>query len=443
MLAARSASAGSRLFPGIAAEFARTDKERGTDQEPASRLLGFVDRRFTLTQRILGWNLDPETKLGRVLLLRRQAFEAERAGAFRKADFLWVEAHRALRYAAEDAGVWRHALAISSFSPSVTPALLCERFIQELFIDLHRALFDSLLGAAGAPPPDHRLFVHCTYVEELVAVAGFDAARSVAQLRPIFDQWLDACRRTGAWKQGIAICRRLAKRLSPSGVYIDELVVCLLRQAFDALTRPPASFGAEDAQHLEAAIRCLEREMGYFGPTGLAMASMARLHQMRAVALANMGGRTDALVEIAMALDYGGNEPQFHETLRELTCAMDDTRGFEPMRAYRASETAARTRETAAGAAAIDLWRRIGLPRPADAWPRRALALSGALARVVRSSPTRASLAASWLAVCGDNEMLRDLQREPIEAFLAHRLFDPGVPERRVRSLHAARARRD
>jgi|SoimicmetaTmtHAB_FD_contig_31_3269617_length_259_multi_2_in_0_out_0_1 hypothetical protein len=39
--------------------------------------------------------------------------------------------------------------------------------------------------------------------------------------------------------------------------------------------------------------------------------------------------------------------------------------------------------------------------------------------------------------------LLRDFEREPIEASFAHRLFDPGMLERRARSLHAARARRN
>src|SRR6266545_1467574 len=93
---------------------------------------------------------------------------SDQESAFRRADSLWAEAHRALSHAAADAEVWRHALAISSFSPSITPAVLCERFIQELFIDLHAAVFESLFAAAVAPPPDHRLFVHCTYVERLI-----------------------------------------------------------------------------------------------------------------------------------------------------------------------------------------------------------------------------------------------------------------------------------
>src|SRR5215510_2585829 len=111
-LATQDASIQARLFPADAVAGAVA----GKNEESARRLLHFVDRRFTFAQRVLGWNLDPETRLGRVLLLRRQAFEAERAGALRMADFLWVEAHRALRHAAGDEAVWRHALDISGFS---------------------------------------------------------------------------------------------------------------------------------------------------------------------------------------------------------------------------------------------------------------------------------------------------------------------------------------
>jgi len=443
MFPARGVAAGLRLFPGIGTECIRPARARGADQESAARLLGFVDRRFTLTQRVLGWNLDPETAIGRVLLLRRQAFEAERAAQTRKADFFWTEAHRALRSAAADADVWRHAIDIGGFSPSITPGVLRERFIQELFIDLHRFVFDSRLDAACDPPPDHRLFVHCVYVENLVGVAGFEAPRAEALLRPMFDRWLDTCRRAGAWKQAMALCRRLAERLSPSATYVDEFVVCLLRKTFDRLTKPPAPFGSGDVRQLQSAAGALARAIARLGPTGLAMASLARLHQMRAVALANGGSGAEALVEIARALDYGGREPQFHQTLRELTDAMDqrDARGFAPMRAYRASPESARARETAAAVAAIDLWRRIGLPRPADDWPRRATVLADALAGIVRHPPVDRSLGDAWLAVSDGCEELRSLPRPPIEAFLGHRLAATPAPDPRVRPLRAARDR--
>src|SRR5580765_110134 len=175
MLGAYRIAALPRLFP---APGAKTRPVKGQNQESARRLLHFVDRRFTFAQRVLGWNLDPETRLGRVLLLRRQAFEAERAGATRMADLLWVEAHRALRHAAGDPVVWRHALDISAFSPAITPDVLCARFIQELFIDVHRALFDSLRARTAAPDPSDRLFVHSTYVERLVELAGLDAGEA-------------------------------------------------------------------------------------------------------------------------------------------------------------------------------------------------------------------------------------------------------------------------
>jgi hypothetical protein len=467
MLPAHDGVARPRLFPTIGVDVVRAG---GPDQESAARLLNFVDRRFTFAQRVLGWNLDPETKLGRVLLLRRQAFEAERSAAFRRADFFWVEAHRALKRAAGDLAVWSHALAISTFCSSITPELLRERFIQELFIDLHRALFESLFAAALTPPPGHRLFVHCTYVERLVDLAGLDAERAAPILRPLFDKWLGACREAGAWKQGMAICTRLAERFSPNGTYIDELVVCLLRQTIDQLTTPPGSFGATDARRLKAAVRAVERVGERFGPTGLSLAALARLHQMRAIALGNTGACAEALVEISIALDHGGHDPQFRETLRHLTDAMELARaraselrdrtdpclsrddrilvteplkGFEAMRLYQSSARAVRTREIAAAADAIDLWRHIGLLRPAEEWPKRALALVRALAAVVKHPPAdESAIAARWSAVSAGDEILRALPPGPIEAFLVRRLCEAMPAQQRVRPLRDVRAHR-
>jgi hypothetical protein len=310
----------SRLFPADA----RTGAASGHNQESARRLLLFVDRRFTFAQRVFGWNLNPETRLGRVLLLRRQAFEAERAGAFRTADFLWVEAHRALKNAAADPAVWRHALEISAFSPSITPEILRTRFIQEIFIDLHRSLFDSRRTAAGLRDPSDRAFVHCAYIERLVDLAGLDSAKSAAILRPMIDAWLTACRNAGQWKRAIRICRRLAERYAPDSTYLDELVVCMLRMTIDRLTRPPGSFTVGDARHLRTGIQTVERVCEVHGPTALILAALARLHAMHAVALGNTGDCAEALVEIAVALDYGGDNAQVRRTRESLTAAMRD-----------------------------------------------------------------------------------------------------------------------
>jgi hypothetical protein len=448
MLVAHEAGAAARLFP---APGARVASAGGQNQESACRLLNFVDRRFTFAQRVFGWNLDPETRLGRVLLLRRQAFEAERAGAHRTADFLWVEAHRALKHAAGEAAVWRHALDISAFSPAITPGILRERFIQELFIDLHRAMFDSLLAGSSSPRPADRLFEHCVHAERLADLAGFDAAKAATILRPMFDAWLSACRDSGQWSRAMRICTRLAERFAPDSTYLDELVVCVLRQTTDRLTRPPGSFTARDARYLQTGIRLVERVHDRYGPTTLVLAAQARLHSMHAVALANTGDCSGALVAIAIALDYGGDDGQFGRTLHELTAAMESMqtkasavrarddrsvsareallpagaeKGFEPMKDYRRSQRAARIRETRLAADAIDLWRSIRLPRPAADWPAHAHALMSALATVIRNPPaSAASVPAAWSAAIDGRELLRDVSREIVEAFLCRRLF--------------------
>jgi hypothetical protein len=437
---ARDTAVDVRLFPVPDAGAAAG---RGRNQESARRLLHFVDRRFTFAQRVLGWNLDPETRLGRVLLLRRQAFEAERAGAFRMADLLWVEAHRALKHAAADPDVWRHALEVSAFSPAITPEILRERFIQELFIDLHRALFDSRRAAGGSLDPSDRAFVHCAYVERLVDLTQYDAAKSATILRPMVDAWLTACREAGHLNGAIKICTRLADRFAPDRSYLDELVVCMLRRTMNRLTKPPGSFTARDARYLRVGIRSVERVCERQGPTSLIVAALARLHAMYAVALGNTGACAKAVIAIATALDYCGDDPPFRTTRDELIAAMqamlakardrnagpDDAssgaqawQDFEPLTEYQMSERATRIRVLRSAVHAIDLWRTLGLPRPATEWPARAHALVVALAMAAKESQDSTdAIAAAWDAAIARHALVREIPRAPIEAFLAER----------------------
>ena len=129
-----------------------------------------------------------------------------------------------------------------------------------------------------------------------------------------------------------------------------------------------------DAGRLQSAIRSIERIVEIDGPSGLAMTSLATLHSMRAIALANAGACSDALVEISMAIDHNNRDLQLQQTQRELTALMEAVRekaasmqyvadprinpedlvivaearrGFAPMKLYQSSRRAVRTREIA------------------------------------------------------------------------------------------------
>ena len=129
-----------------------------------------------------------------------------------------------------------------------------------------------------------------------------------------------------------------------------------------------------DAGRLQSAIRSIERIVELDGPSGLAMTSLATLHSMRAIALANAGACSDALVEISMAIDHNNRDLQLQQMQRELTALMDSVRekaaamgyaadprinpedlvlvaearrGFAPMKLYQSSRRAVRTREIA------------------------------------------------------------------------------------------------
>ncbi len=125
-----------------------------------------------------------------------------------------------------------------------------------------------------------------------------------------------------------------------------------------------------EAARLQAAIRALEKIVERDGPSRFALASLARLHALRAIALAGTGACSEALVEIAMAIDHDSRDEQLQRTCRQLTFQMEAMRheaaairhvdprfnpdefvlvsearrGFEPMKLYRSSRRAVETR---------------------------------------------------------------------------------------------------
>lgn len=128
-----------------------------------------------------------------------------------------------------------------------------------------------------------------------------------------------------------------------------------------------------EAARLQSAIRALEHIVDRDGPSRFALRSLARLHGLRAIALAGAGACSEALVEIAMALDYDDGDEHLQRTHRQLTFQMESIRqeaaaircvnprvnpedmvlisearrGFHPMKLYQSSRRAVQTRALA------------------------------------------------------------------------------------------------
>jgi hypothetical protein len=128
-----------------------------------------------------------------------------------------------------------------------------------------------------------------------------------------------------------------------------------------------------ETARLQAAIRALEKIVARDGPSRFTLTSLAHLHALRAIALAGTGACSDALVEIAMAIDHDDGDEQFRRTCAELTTMMETMRrqadairhidprvnpedlvlvsearrGFAPMKLYQSSRRAVQTRALA------------------------------------------------------------------------------------------------
>lgn len=136
---------------------------------------------------------------------------------------------------------------------------------------------------------------------------------------------------------------------------------------------PQAPSGRMD-RYARSGIRAIERIIQVEGPSAATMSGLAQLHSLRAIALAGAGACSEALVEIAMAIDHDNRDRQIEETRRELVALMDAMRekaasmgyavdprvnpedlplvadarrGFAPMTLYQSSRRAVQTRAMA------------------------------------------------------------------------------------------------
>src|ERR1041384_2157295 len=83
--------------------------------------------------------------------------------------------------------------------------------------------------------------------------------------------------------------------------------------------------GAE-VRGLRGAIRAMEQVVERDGPSRFTMTGLARLPGLRPFALAGTGACSDALVEIAKAIDYDGSDAKLQCTQRQLTFQMESIR---------------------------------------------------------------------------------------------------------------------
>jgi tetratricopeptide (TPR) repeat protein len=423
-----------------------------------------VDLRLTWKQRILGLGILAEGRLARLLILHRQAFDAELQGHHNRADFFWREFHTYLKKHWPDQTTWAVLFKIAKLPAGTAcdnPEQFRERLLEEVFIDTHCAFYNGRIRDVEEVEPNDRAFVHADYITMLTDLAGYSDSLAIPLLGPPFRLRIQAYRAAKQWKNAIRICNQILARFPNSKEFQDALAGLYVESTFSGMKNGKSEKESlADAKRLEIAIKRIELARRTYPFNVEFYRALGQCHYVRGIKLANGGRLSEALAAVRWAQKYDPYLNEAYKTEEQLVTMMNDLRaqveqlqaelarrrggqlteqgqrmvreakrGFTPINEVEASAKATQMQVDFRRAQAREVWGDIGLAEPGDNWDEQASALLGALSGVVANSPKEPTeVTQAWAEAVGGNAQLAALDHPAIESFLRRRLFGESEP---------------
>jgi hypothetical protein len=446
-----------RFFP-TADRFSTGSAWRDTSSPPTAGevLLRLRDRKLQPLQTYGVTPLGPELKIARLLHLYSEALDCEIAGRWKRADFFWRAARRQFT-SAGDTATWCSAAVAATRADEAPPTGVGElprRFLYEVLIETHYALYRAHSGSTGGSTPDHRAFAHTAHVRELLTKAR-EVPEAVLRgiYAPMLEQLLGACMAANRWDRAVATATELVDRFPGDLDYEDTLVHTMHATTIEQLGS--TSSAESKVGKLDVAIQRLAALLPRFQVNGTIRDALASLHHTRGVQLANSGNVSEGLKAVEVAACYNISEDGLQTTREKLNQAMfvrkeqatqlrsqlaatpnasltssgeqlkrDADRGFQPAQAFANSSAAATLRTESEIARARALFRRVGLAIPGnDELFERAHVLSQALAEIINRRLNSASaIAAAWSKAVQVNAKLASFSAQTVILYLTGRL---------------------
>jgi len=435
---------------------------RGNTSSVPTAVIDLASRKVTALQRWTGLGLDDCGRLGRLLLFRSLALEADLQCRWNRSDFFWIESHRQLRAVLHDANVWTAAVdvvAMQADAQRIAPDTLRDAVVDELFVNTYLGLIRAARESWPAKP-DSREFVYTRYVRDIFDIVGAGAERQADVLLPHVDHWIGAESEAKEWKSAIRIVRDMIARLPQERKYPEQLMLLEYQSTLDSLTQN-SPLTSRDAKTLRAGIDRIECLRAQYTWIPAAFTLIGRLRHLRAIALANGNVLAEALVESQKGMDYSPGEEDAVQTDQRLVEAMkakrqsmeavvqqlqtgfnkrltpegqslvdDAKKGFSPVNEYIKSAERRQLQQDAIAARNKGVWLSAGYAEPPADWTARAEKLYDAMADVLQRQPAAvADLEPLWHAVSDQDEILAALDPRSAIAFLARRLFPEESPD--------------
>jgi hypothetical protein len=411
-------SSDDRLFPVPDVDF-YTPASPSSSPSAGQQILNLARAPLGSWARWTGIGLKPVDQVARLLRLHRLAFEAERNGRERRADFFWREALRGLRRLSKRPKVWQalweaHGKAVTSDAEA-----LQKRIALEVFADLHAAFANAKLDQAEAPAPIDLAYRHLHYLREVLPLTGMTTDDQAALLAPAMLAEIDALEKAKRGSAAVAVARDLLALAPGKPEFQKRLALAHFDAAVKSLSDRPAGKERAEAAALRQGIEQLEEVRRQFPYHTLIYQLIGLLQNLRAVRLTNGSDLPEGLVAARKAIVFHppleaepGLFAQLVNHMRDLQTRMAEVeqqirrssnttltadgqkalaqsrKGFAPLEAYLKTDEPAQIAAAREKAQAREIWLEIGLPPEEGDWDGRAVALVTSAGAIFGTEPS-------------------------------------------------------
>ncbi len=293
---------------------------------PINTILQLVNRPFTWWQLWTGRGLDEKGQLARILWLHRNILNDELNGHWIRADFLWREIIRAIKYVQEQVDYWErldNQLAKNNRYQVDVNHDLCNCVIKELLIDTNCALLYGRLEQSNTCEPDDRTLTYINNIQALLSLTKLEEPERWLVIEPLVYIVITSYRKRSQFQQASSFCRIMMYEFPNRWKYQDILVELEVQSVLARLqNKEDISSNQTDVDLLQGSIRVLTELSRVYPNNPVIYDSLGFVHQLHAIKLAKTGKLASALLAIEESLVYSPKLTEAMEIREQLRSAL-------------------------------------------------------------------------------------------------------------------------
>lgn len=469
----RGNESAERLFPAISPDFYNPGKYKNLKQEQQSalKIVNLANQKYTLWEKLFGWNLDAVRKIGRLLLLHKKAAAAEIKGQLRQAEFFWERFFKSLNSIYNEETIWQELNEFAFHETGNEPGVLRQCMIEEVFIDMHCAFYNGRIKQDEEMIPDDRALFHIDYLEKLIDLTGISREKFQSIFDSISRKRIEKYKKEGNYEQAILLTTGLLERFPDSREYQSSLAISFHGKIMDELIGGNSEYENNiDADSIKKGIKNLEKFREKYCDNIVFYEVVSDLWHLYSIKLANYGKFSEALLSAQRALAYNPYMEEAKKTYKDIIKMMKQlksklgeiereiansygmsmtdeglrmkkeiSKGSDLADRYRQSSEAQQLVESFYIAQARSVWHEMGFPEPPkEQWDEKAIALLNGLALVLENPPKKKSgIKSRWERIAENNTELEKLDPEVVCSYLERRLFKKKKSKNRKETFKA------